>query len=293
MNATAYRFRVDEAIDQLQKLGLVDRDDEAISLHRLVQSGFLYKPDCDTQSAFENAAFVLNHAFPKQIKGRWLYGEWDQCQANVQHVLALAQCYKSLQRQTLGVMACENFVELLTNCAWFGYLFSWNGDESTNTKYRYLDEIESQPEVLDLMEIAKSACSEKRSLWYAHLLNTEAMSYFSLNNLGKSRQLLLESMEIREALLPENDEELGNTYNNLGIVESGEGRLDNALDYYKRANETRTNLPEAETSVATSLINTGRALFLKKDYAAATENYAQAKILYERNFGADSFPMQG
>lgn len=106
------------AVDRLQKLGLIDRNDEVISVHRLVQSGFVFQKDSDRQSAFENTAFVINRAFPKQIKGRWPYGEWDECQANVQHVLALAEVYNKMRREKNGVKSTQNFVEVLSNCAW-------------------------------------------------------------------------------------------------------------------------------------------------------------------------------
>jgi tetratricopeptide (TPR) repeat protein len=103
----------------------------------------------------------------------------------------------------------------------------------------------------------------------------------------------MESRDIREAILPANDEELGNAYNNLGNVESGEGRQDMALQYFERANETRKNVPAAETSIGTSCINMARAYLQKGDLKSSAENYEKARSLYERNFGAEGYPMQG
>jgi hypothetical protein len=109
---------IDDAIESLQNLNLINRDDEILSLHRLVQSGYLYDSICDRQTAFEHASLVICHIFPKQIKGRWLFGEWAQCQANVKHVLALAQCYETLKKEKLEVKPCNDFVNVLLNCAW-------------------------------------------------------------------------------------------------------------------------------------------------------------------------------
>lgn len=118
------------------------------------------------------------------------------------------------------------------------------------------------------------------------------MSYFSLNKLGESRRLLLEALPIREKLLPEDDEDLGVIWGNLGIVEWGEGNLDRALECYAKADRTQ-RMPEAETAVATALNNKARVHVLQKQYDIAAQEYAQAKLIYEKNFGFDSFPMQG
>lgn len=277
----------------LKQVGLIDRNDDVLSLHRLVQAAFIFHlGEEDRQQAFNSAAYLVNQAFPKQVKGRLFFANWKQCQAYIQHGLSLSYLFAKLGTSNLAVETCDDFVELLTNCAWFESVckqLHFNSDESN----RYMFESGSNRENLVLLETAYAACPDKDSLRYAHLLNTASQTYYGLNDLEHSREALERSKAIREALLGAKDEELGNTYNNLGIVESAEGRLDNAIEYFQRANETRAHLSEEEGLFATTLMNTGRAFFLKRDYEAAANAYSKAERIFSLKFGADSFAIQG
>lgn len=104
---------------------------------------------------------------------------------------------------------------------------------------------------LALLDVAFSAFPDhmKGTMLYAHLHNSAALSLFERNDLHAAGQHLEVTQKIRETLLdpdqPDTEEELSNVYNNLGLVASAAGQLDDALHFLGRALELRVGLGEA------------------------------------------------
>jgi tetratricopeptide (TPR) repeat protein len=89
-------------------------------------------------------------------------------------------------------------------------------------------------ECLDLLNIALKAC-KKDSLLYANLLNTKGGVENKRNHSEQAYAAFFESRRIRENLLPKDDEEIANTYNNLGNVYQSDCKYEEALDLHRKA----------------------------------------------------------
>lgn len=111
--------RVDEAIDILKKAGLIEKRRSILSLHRLIQTAFLFQLTSeDRQGMFDAAATLVDHAFPTQIKGRAMHAEWQRCQLYIEHAVSLAKLFVWLRAVKLAVIATQPFTDLLSNCTW-------------------------------------------------------------------------------------------------------------------------------------------------------------------------------
>ena len=70
---------------------------------------------------------------------------------------------------------------------------------------RYLYEISSYDEALQIIEIGYDACTDKDSLQYADLCNTAGVCYLEKNLLDHCRKALETSLGIREVKLHSDD----------------------------------------------------------------------------------------
>jgi len=70
---------------------------------------------------------------------------------------------------------------------------------------RYLYEISSYDEALQIIKIGYDACQDKESLQYADLCNTAGVCYLEKNLVAQCREALETSFHIREAKLPPDD----------------------------------------------------------------------------------------
>jgi tetratricopeptide (TPR) repeat protein len=141
-----------------------------------------------------------------------------------------------------------------------------------------------------MLEIAQSACADKNSELYAHLLNTVGCCSFELNELQRCRQTWEEALSLRKSWAKKNapgaEEELANQLNNFGNLESAEGNYDVALDLFDSAKKIRVQLEaEAIVPLAVSHMTTGRAYFLKGMPLEAMDNYKQAEDIFLDQFG--------
>ncbi|KAK3331560.1 P-loop containing nucleoside triphosphate hydrolase protein [Apodospora peruviana] len=264
------------SVDVLKAIGLVERKKDKLSLHRLVQTAFLFSltPD-EQQRLFDYASTLVEHAFPKMKNGGQMYGDWKACSDNYQHVRSLALLYSRLKAAKCPLVASEAFSSLMMSCAW------------------HLFERGTQREALEIVDIAIDACLDKQGLVYAHLLNSAMMSYFKLNDMANARRVLDESRAIREKLLHCDDQELASTYGNLGTLALGEGKLDEGYGYLQRTLDIRLRHPEMGAMQGVAYVSMGRILFLKGEYDAAAEKYELCERLFLENGGPDGFLMVG
>ncbi|RTE84430.1 hypothetical protein BHE90_001017 [Fusarium euwallaceae] len=265
-------FEVDEAADILRNIGLIEQHKNILTIHRLVQVAYLFHIKSDEQQTMFNYASVLvNHLFPKQIKGRQLYEQWAQCQKWIQHGASLAALFGKFRDAKVLFEYTRPFVELMENCAWYMY------------------EAGNRQGTIDLVTSGVTACGEKDELGRAHLLNSKGLTYFFLNDLVRCREALAESQSIRERLLSSADEELANTYLNLGNLEAAEGRHDLAIPFFEKSMSTRQSIVGAEGMVAVCHLTIARALLNKGDFKRAGEKMDESQKIFEQCFGEKAY----
>jgi tetratricopeptide (TPR) repeat protein len=154
---------------------------------------------------------------------------------------------------------------------------------------RYTFEVGEHEEAKRLLAIAFELCTDHDSLLYAHFCNTAGVIAFELNHLQESRQSMEEALRIRREKLQPDDEELANSINNMGNIESAEGNIDRALELFTEAEDIRSKLgEEVAISLAVTYLTRGRALYLKKEFEEAQENYTQAETIAIRFAGRNS-----
>jgi hypothetical protein len=114
-------IRFDEALLPLLTYSLIKRDPEtgALSLHRLIQSGFIDWLGRDkAYDSFLSAVKILHLYFPKQAKGVGMRKEWKSCNEAMSHVLALNSCYRQNRWPARNPGDYDAFLELINSCGW-------------------------------------------------------------------------------------------------------------------------------------------------------------------------------
>ncbi|RSL88039.1 hypothetical protein CEP51_001902 [Fusarium floridanum] len=265
-------FEVDGAASILRRIGLIEQHKNILTIHRLVQVAYLFHIKSDEQQTmFNYASILVNHLFPKQIKGRQLYEKWAQCQKWIQHGASLAALFGKFRDAKVLFEYTRPFVELMENCAWYMY------------------EAGNRQGTIDLVTSGVNACGENDELGRAHLLNSKGLTYFFLNDLVQCREALAESQSIRERLLSSADEELANTYLNLGNLEAAEGRHDLAIPFFEKSMSTRQSIVGAEGMVAVCHLTIARALLNKGDFKRAGEKMDESQKIFEQCFGEKAY----
>jgi len=162
-------------------------------------------------------------------------------------------------------------------------------DHDLTITARYLYEIADYDECLTLIALGRGAARDKKSLHYAHLLNTEGTTHYEMNKISLSRRALQETLEIREIHLPENDGELANVYANLGNAETAEGNLDLAMEYLEKAAHIREGIGDkAAVLLALNYLQIGRVLALKEQFTAAYTMYQKSEGVLNKEVGRNS-----
>jgi tetratricopeptide (TPR) repeat protein len=129
-----------------------------------------------------------------------------------------------------------------------------------------------------MIDIAKKVLLDKTSLVYAHLLNTEGVTYYEQNRLQEAREALEACLAIRELHLSPTDVEMANVLSNLGNIETAEGSLDTALEYLKNSLLIREGLGSgAEILLALNYMQLGRVHFLGGHYTLAYYHYQKCE----------------
>jgi hypothetical protein len=106
---------------QLRQQGLMtaDNDYNFVAIHRLIQDAFRkYLGHEGSQKSFDLAVRLVDRAFPKQIEGRPLHTQWEDCRNFIQHGTWLADIYNSSQSEKTPLQAPEDLGELLKSCIW-------------------------------------------------------------------------------------------------------------------------------------------------------------------------------
>ena len=117
--------RLSEALDELQRKGLIKRTGRQISMHRTVQEAVNYQGKEELTQFYDAMVCLLYDAFPKQQDGRPLTEAWYWCRIWIQHVVTLAYKYRLYASNRpaddfplKGMASAPYFVRLLANAAW-------------------------------------------------------------------------------------------------------------------------------------------------------------------------------
>lgn len=204
------------------------KSDQSFSIHRLIQDAFRYWCDKDQALQHFRAAVHIVHQFlPCQVNGRPMHDSRDL----IQHGQILATRFNELQERFPGeIEPPSELLELLKSCAW------------------YLFEMADHAAAIALLDTVLETVPDKarNTEIYAHLLNAIARCSFELNDLARCRRELDKALTVREEWVrkkaPGAEEELANTLNDYGNLESAEGKHESALSYFSKARTIRLKL---------------------------------------------------
>lgn len=142
-------------------------------------------------------------------------------------------------------------------------------------------------ECLKICDVGCSASANKRSVPYAHLLNTIGAIQYEMNNLKASRKAFETVYSIRLEIFGPKDLEVATILANIGNVESAEGNYDEAQDLFERAATIREQHSGQEESEMLGLtcLQLGRVAALRGEYDQAWKMYQKSEAYLLRKPG--------
>ena len=147
----------------------------------------------------------------------------------------------------------------------------------------------SWSEFMDLFATADLVCEDKDGLTWGHICNTAGCVEYERGNAIRSEPYIKTSLAIRERLLPPNDLELSDGYNNYGNLiltkSQSEESAAGALDYYLKGAAINESVPGGEKALHIRYINVGAAYTFQKKFAEASSYFERARIYAIQTFG--------
>lgn len=152
---------------------------------------------------------------------------------------------------------------------------------------RYLYEVADYTECLTICDVGCSASASKRSVTYAHLLNTIGATNYENNKLKASRKAFETVYNIRLELFGPNELEIATILANIGNIESAEGNYDEAQDLFERAATIREKYSGQEESemLGLTFMQLGRVAALRGDHNQAWKMYQKSEAYLLRKPG--------
>jgi galactokinase len=86
------------AIDELVSFKLIKLEGRELRAHRVVQEAMNYHSSQDLQDYFDCATALVYEAFPKQVHGDYLSGQWGACETYIPHGAHLSSQFTNLNR---------------------------------------------------------------------------------------------------------------------------------------------------------------------------------------------------
>jgi tetratricopeptide (TPR) repeat protein len=153
--------------------------------------------------------------------------------------------------------------------------------------HRYLYEVGDYTTCLTLVETASAACDDKNSPRYANLRNTAGTCYFDMNRLQDCRRdyeiaLAIQENELHEA-------KIAYMYHNMGNLETGCGKFEEAMEYFTKAANIRRSLGDrAAGQLALTYLSISRLYYFRGMYDEAMKMLESSEALFVRTQGADT-----
>ena len=88
------------AIDELVAYKLIKKEGRELWAHRVVQEAMNYHSFNDLQDTFDAAVALVYEAFPKQVHGDYLSGQWGRCETYVSHGVYLNFQFVNLNKSS-------------------------------------------------------------------------------------------------------------------------------------------------------------------------------------------------
>ena len=88
------------ALDQLVTYKLIKEEGRELWAHRVVQEAMNYHSAEDLQDSFDAAVALVYEAFPKQVHGDYLSGQWGRCETYVSHGVYLNFQFVNLNKSS-------------------------------------------------------------------------------------------------------------------------------------------------------------------------------------------------
>jgi hypothetical protein len=86
------------ALDQLVDFKLIKQEGRELWAHRVVQEAMNYHSSEELQHYFDAAVALVYEAFPKQIHGDYLSGQWGACETYISHGAHLSFQFANLNK---------------------------------------------------------------------------------------------------------------------------------------------------------------------------------------------------
>jgi tetratricopeptide (TPR) repeat protein len=204
------QLEMSEALGLLHRYSLIERMEQTLSLHRLVQAVMQdVLSEKERLQWMERAVQVVNAAFPP-----FDHADWPQCERLLPHALLLAQLIDELQI-TLPADA-----ELLNQTG--SYLQERARYQETEPLFQRALAIREQQLGPEHPDIANS-------------LNDLAVFYRDQGKYEQAEPLFQRALAIREQRLEPEHPDIANSLNNLALLYHAQGKYEQAEPLYRRA----------------------------------------------------------
>ncbi|EKJ79604.1 hypothetical protein FPSE_00289 [Fusarium pseudograminearum CS3096] len=220
------QFSFSETIEDLLETSLIkrNRNTRAFSIHRMVQTQFRYflKPS-ELFDSFEDAVKLVYHQYPKmgEKKGQ-LYDEWSRCDALLQHVISLKDCFREIRNSDKKFKAIWEFCELLRECQ--RYLYESNAfkdlEDMCKVNLVAVETLEDQQKINELLP---------------HIYSHQANMYEGLGQAKEAIELNKKALEIRLREDPVKHVLCYGLEANLGYTHNTAGDHKLAMNWFEKA----------------------------------------------------------
>jgi tetratricopeptide (TPR) repeat protein len=303
----ADQFLLNDALVALRKYSLIERSDDTISIHRLVQSVTIFQMDENTKNGWiESAVRMVNSAFPYESPD---VRTWDECSRLLPHALtaaSFAEADKLASKET-GRLLNQAGAYLLGRAEFLQakdlYERALAIDEAAfgpNHPDVAIDVNNLSLVLRELGDLAGARANLERSLAISevalgpnHLdiairLSNLGVVLQELGDLAGARANLERALPIDEEALGINHPDVAIDVNNLGIVLELLGELTGAKANYERALAiSETAFGPNHPTVAIRLNNLGLVLKELGDLAGARANIERALKIFQQYLGQE------
>jgi tetratricopeptide (TPR) repeat protein len=253
----------DEALGLLHRYSLVERADDLLSLHRLVQEVLqdILSED-ERQHCMEQAVLVVNTTFPSGE-----HGTWPLCEFLLPHALI-----------------CTRWIEVLRQKKPEGARLLGVIGHYLHERAQYRD---AEPHLKQALSIREEQLGAEHPDT-ATSLNNLALLYWRQGRHQEAEPLYQRARAIYEQQLGPSDPDVARPLNGLAVLYSEQGKYAEAEPLYQRALKIREEqLGPDHPQVASSLNNMASLYKEQGKYAEAEPLYQRALKIREEQLGPD------
>ena len=301
---------LNKLIGSLLHYSLIQREDNTLTLHRLVQSVLRDRLKPATQRLWaERAVQIVNQAFPEPKFPEPKFTTWTRCEQLLPHAQTCTRWIKKWEfiSEETGQLLYK-MGSYLHHCAAYAeaeplYQQAWTITE----KVLGPEHLELAPILnsLGILYRSRTLYTKAEPLYQRALaIRKKALEpehpdlaitphnlgklYTEQGHYAKAEQFYQQALEIREKALEPDHPKLANTLNNLARLFRKQGRYAEAEPLHQRALAIREKtLGPKHPSLAITLNNLGKLYTEQGRYAEAEPMYQQAQAIQEKTLGLD------